>query len=107
MLTTGVPKGFANLTEKGLGLGLGLVWVGGIFWFCFSLGAHHLRLHPPLINFGSASRGYEEANFDCFTVILFPVSNRRNRVTKLHFVISGVSNRVADWEERTGGILPT
>lgn len=79
-------------------------WVLGILGgFCFSLGAQDLRLHPFLINFGSASRGREEANFDCFTGILFPFSNRRSRVTKLHLVICEVSNQVADWEGRTGG----
>ena len=77
MPATGVANGFANLTEKGWGF----VSVLGIVWFCFSLGAHDLRLQPLLINFGSASRGHEEANFDCFTVIPFPFSSRRNRGT--------------------------
>lgn len=42
------------------------VWFGGFVMFCFSLGAQDVRLHPLLIKFGSASRGPEEANFDCF-----------------------------------------
>lgn len=96
-LATGVTKGFANPTEIG-------VWGG--CWFWFSLGAQDLRFHPLPVNFGPASRGHEEAKFACFAGIPFPSPKRRNRETKLHFVGSGVSNQVADWEGRSGGVLP-
>lgn len=82
------------------------VWVWGGCWFWFSLGAQDLRFHPLPVNFGPASRGHEEAKFACFAGIPFPSPKRRNRETKLHFVGSGVSNQVADWEGRSGGVLP-
>lgn len=58
-----------------------------------------LRLHPPLLTFGSASRGHEEPNFAGSTEKLF-FSYRRDGVTKLCFDISAVPNHAADWKRR-------
>lgn len=62
---------------------------------------HTLGLHPPLIAFGSATRGHEEPNFGGFTAKQLPFSYRRNRVTELRLAISAVPNQAADREGRT------
>lgn len=62
---------------------------------------HTLGLHPPLIAFGSATRGHEEPNFGGFTAKQLPFSYRRNRVTELCLVTSAVPNQAADREGRT------
>lgn len=74
-----------------------------MFWF--SLGAqdpqaaaiiNQLILIPP-------AEGMRRQNL--IVVVPFPICKRKNRITKMHFMITEVSDQAADWKEGTRDVL--
>lgn len=88
----------AHLMEKGL----------GAFRFCFVLLlSRSSRLQAAAITYQSIlilpAEGMRRQNL--IVVVPFPIRKRKNRITKLHIAITGVSDWAADWKEGNGSDL--